>query len=62
MLYVFVKGGKWLSRSYKQARTDSGDAPDGSVGWMRTVDISEGHESGNVGERASEVVWVTLKQ
>jgi predicted metal-dependent enzyme (double-stranded beta helix superfamily) len=62
MLYIFVKGGQWVSRSYKQARTDSGDSPDGSVGWMPTIDISEGHESGNIGKHPSEVVWVSLKK
>jgi predicted metal-dependent enzyme (double-stranded beta helix superfamily) len=62
MLYIFVKGGQWVSRSYKQARTDSGDSPDGSVGWMPTIDVSEGHESGNIGKHPSEVVWVSLKK
>jgi hypothetical protein len=62
MLYIFVKGGQWVSRSYKKARTDSGDSPDGSVGWMPTIDISEGHESGNIGRHPSEVVWVSLKK
>lgn len=62
MLYIFVKGGQWVSRSYKQARTDSGDSPDGSVGWMRTIGISEGHESGNIGKTPSEVVWISLKK
>ncbi|MEA3177219.1 MAG: hypothetical protein QOI59_742 [Gammaproteobacteria bacterium] len=62
MLYIFVKGGQWVSRSYKKARTDSGDSPDGSVGWMPTIDISEGHESGNIGKHSSEVVWVSLKK
>jgi predicted metal-dependent enzyme (double-stranded beta helix superfamily) len=62
MLYIFVKGGQWVSRSYRQARTASGDSPDGSVGWMPTIDISEGHESGNIGKHPSEVVWISLKK
>lgn len=61
MLYIFVRGGQWVSRSYKQARTDSGDSPDGSVGWMPTIDIKEGHESGNIDKHPSEVVWLSLK-
>jgi hypothetical protein len=34
---------------------------DGHVGWTDAIDISEEHESGNVGETTIDLVWVTLK-
>jgi hypothetical protein len=40
----------------------SGDSPDGTVGWMQAIDISEGHESGNVGTNPSDVIWIALKK
>jgi predicted metal-dependent enzyme (double-stranded beta helix superfamily) len=61
-LYIFVKGGQWISRTYRNPKQASGDSPDGSVGWMEPVDIKEGHESGNVGKAPSEVIWVLFKQ
>jgi hypothetical protein len=36
-------------------------SPDGSVGWMRIVEISEGHESHNEGSNPIDLIWVTLK-
>jgi hypothetical protein len=36
-------------------------SPDGEVGWMPTIDISEGHESRNIGKEPIDLVWVTLK-
>ena len=46
MLYIHVKGGQWGERTYKQPEHSSGPlSADGSVGWMRIVDIGEGHES-----------------
>jgi len=62
MLYIFIHGSKWASRTYRQRRSAQGDSPDGSVGWMPTIGISEGHESGNLSATPQEVVWVTLKQ
>lgn len=62
MLYIHIKGGAWGERTYKQPEHSSGPfAPDGSVGWMRTVDISEGHESRNEGSQPIDLIWVTLK-
>ena len=34
---------------------------DGSVGWMDAIPLSEGHESGNVGDELIDLIWVTLK-
>jgi hypothetical protein len=62
MLYIHVKGGQWGERTYKQPEHSSGPySPDGSVGWMRTVDISEGHESHNEGSNPIDLIWVILK-
>lgn len=62
MLYIHVKGGQWGERTYKQPEHPSGPrSEDGSVGWMRIVDISEGHESRNEGSEPIDLIWVTLK-
>ena len=44
MLYIHVRGGRWAARSKTEPeRVYPEDSPDASVGWMRLVDISEGH-------------------
>jgi hypothetical protein len=63
MLYIHIKGGLWAGRSNKEPEHgDSNPTPDGNVGWMPTIDISEGHESGNIGKEPIDLVWVTLKK
>jgi quercetin dioxygenase-like cupin family protein len=63
MLYIHIKGGQWASRTKKEPEHPSPDpSPDGEVGWMPTIDISEGHESRNIGKNPIELVWVTLKK
>lgn len=62
MLYIHIKGGQWAARSRKEPEHPYPEAsPDGEVGWMPPIDISEGHESGNIGKRPIDLIWVTLK-
>jgi hypothetical protein len=61
MLWIFIKGGLWSSRTKDTAPTKPRFGPDGTVGWMPAIDISQGHESGNVGKTPRDVVWITLK-
>ena len=60
--YIFIKGGKWLSKSKEHPEGVPGSAADGLVAWMDTIDISDQHQSGNVGTNSTDVVWVSLKQ
>ena len=63
MLYIHIKGGQWAARSKHEAE-HSYPAPseDGKIGWMTPVDISEGHESGNIGKSPIDLIWVQLRQ
>ncbi|MFO1469271.1 MAG: hypothetical protein U1F35_22935, partial [Steroidobacteraceae bacterium] len=63
MLYIHVKGGRWAARSdTEKFHVYPDDSPDGSVGWMRTTPITEGHESQNAGKEPIDLIWVTLKR
>ena len=60
-LYIFIKGGHWLSKSKANPQGVPGSAEDGLIAWMDPIGLSEGHQSGNVGKTSTEVVWVSLK-
>lgn len=63
MLYIHVKGGQWAARSKTEPEHPYPDpSPDGEVGWMPTIDLSVGHESGNIGKEPIDLIWVTLKK
>jgi hypothetical protein len=63
MLYIHIKGGHWAASSKGHPPLAYPDeSPDGSVGWMPTIDISEQHQSGNVGTNPIDLIWVTLKK
>ena len=60
-IFIHIKGGTWAGR---MAGVESDPSPvrqDGEVGWMEAIDMSEEHESGNVGDTTIDLVWVTLK-
>jgi quercetin dioxygenase-like cupin family protein len=63
MLYIHIKGGQWAARSKNEPEHPyPAPSPDGGVGWMPTIDISVGHESGNIGKTPIDLIWVTLKK
>ena len=62
MLYVHVRGGQWGARAHGEPAHPDGDpVPDGDVGWMPVIDLSVGHEAGNLGPAPIDLIWVTLK-
>jgi quercetin dioxygenase-like cupin family protein len=63
MLYIHIKGGQWAARSNSEPEhAYPAPSPDGKVGWMPTIALSEGHESGNIGKNPIDLIWVTLKK
>jgi quercetin dioxygenase-like cupin family protein len=63
MLFIHIKGGQWGAKTYKEPEHPyPSPSPDGEVGWMPTIDIGVGHQSGNIGKNPIDLVWVTLKK
>ena len=63
MLFIHIKGGQWAVKTYTEPEHPYPNAsPDGEVGWMPTIDLSVGHQSGNVGKEPIDLIWVTLKK
>ncbi len=60
-VYIHIKGGTWSGRMGGVQAPPSPYSPDGRVGWMEAVDMSERHESGNTGDATIDLVWITLK-
>jgi quercetin dioxygenase-like cupin family protein len=62
MLWIHIKGGTWAGRTKTDPAHAFPPAPDGEVGWMATTPSSVGHESGNIGDKPIDLIWVTLKK
>ncbi len=60
-LYVHIKGGEWSGRIGGESDYTGSVDEDGSVGWMDAIPLSDGHESGNTGDKPIDLIWVTLK-
>ena len=60
-VFIHIKGGTWAGRTAGVQSDSTNERPDGYTGWMDAIDISEQHESGNVGDTTIDLVWVTLK-
>ena len=60
-VFIHIKGGTWGSRMAGVQSSTTSVRADAEVGWMDAIDISEQHESGNVGDTTIDLVWVTLK-
>jgi hypothetical protein len=60
-VFVHIKGGTWGARAGGVQSSALSVRADGYVGWMDAIDISEEHESGNVGDTTIDLVWITLK-
>lgn len=64
MLYIHIKGGEWAAKTYRDPVPHPYPHPaaDGEVGWMPTIDLAVGHQSGNIGKKPIDLIWVTLKK
>jgi len=60
-VFIHIKGGTWAGRMGGVQSPTTTVRADGAVGWMDAIDLSEEHESGNVGDTTIDLVWVTLK-
>jgi hypothetical protein len=60
-IFIHIKGGVWSSRMGGKLIRSGIVREDGAAGWMDAIPLSAGHESGNTGDTAIDLVWVTLK-
>ena len=60
-VFVHVRGGVWSGQRNGIERIGTQASKAGSVGWMRPVELSEQHNSGNTGDTTIELIWITLK-
>ena len=59
-LYIQLTDAHWKVRFGD--RVTSGYSPAGSVGFYGPVELSEDHESINIGQNPVDLIWVTLKE
>ena len=60
-VFIHIKGGTWAGRMRGVQSPATTIRVAGAVGWMDAIDLSEEHESGNIGGTTIDLVWVTLK-
>jgi len=60
-VYIVIKGGTWSERRGGAESGQSAAMEAGSVGWVDSQDIREGHDVGNTGDSTIEFVLVTIK-
>ena len=60
-IFIHIKGGTWAGKTHGVQSSKVTVREAGAVGWMDAIPMSEGHESGNVGNSTIDLVWVTLK-
>jgi len=60
-IFIHIKGGVWSGRRDGKSTNSRTVREDGAVGWMDAIDLSEGHESGNIGDTNIDLIWITLK-
>ena len=58
---ILIKGGKLSERRGGVQSSPSPHSGDGVVGWMDSIQLSEGYEFGNTGDTIIDIVIVTLK-
>ena len=62
-LCVQVKGGVWSGRLGGESSYSGWVCEDGTVDWLGDpIPLSRQHESGNTGDTAIELIWLTLKE
>ena len=49
-VFIHIKGGTWAGRMGGVQSATTTVRADGAVGWTEAIDLSEAHESGNVGD------------